>query len=444
MSRLAVFGGEPVLGSALKPYNTIGEAEAEAVLRVVRSGNLSGFYGSWCDEYWGGPEVKSFEQAWTERFRAKHCVSVNSATSALHACMGAIGIGPGDEVIVPPVTMSATVMAPLVYGGIPVFADLEAETFGLDPESVRKAIRSKTKAILAVNLFGHPARLDDLMSLAKKHHLYLIEDNAQGLLAEDQGRMAGTVGHIGVFSLNYHKHIHTGEGGLCVTNDDELALRLRLIRNHGENVTANLGIRDLTNLVGFNLRLTELQAAIGREQLKRIDEHVSYRERIAKGLTEGLKDLEGLTVPSVRAGCRHVYYMWTFRYDEKILGVTRETFCRALKAEGFPLEQGYVEPLYRLPLFRKRVAMGREGFPFTLAPHVTYEDGICPVAERLYEKENIVFQPCVYTVDDKTLDLLIEAVRKVHRHRGELKTLEGPRKSGERPSNAMGRGCLES
>jgi len=209
----------------------------------------------------------------------KHTVSMNSATSGLFAAMGAVGIGPGDEVIVPPYTMSATAMAPLIYGGIPVFADIEEKTFGLDPAAVRKAVTPRTKAIIAVNLFGHPARLDELLEIAKERHLFLVEDNAQGPLAEDQGRYAGTLGHIGVFSLNYHKHIHTGEGGMCVTQDDDLALRLQLIRNHGENAVGPLETSDLTNLIGFNFRMTEIQAAIGIEQLKSIDEHVGRRER---------------------------------------------------------------------------------------------------------------------------------------------------------------------
>src|SRR5262249_8722448 len=158
-----------------------------------------------------------------------------SATSGLVAAMGAVGIEPGDEVIVPPTTMSATAVAPLAYGGKPGFADIEPETFGPDPAAVRAPITPRTKAIVSANLIGHPARLAELAAIAREHGLYLVEDNAQGPLAAEHGRYAGTVGDIGVFSLNYHKHIHTGEGGVCVTNDDELALRLQLIRNHGEN-----------------------------------------------------------------------------------------------------------------------------------------------------------------------------------------------------------------
>ena len=420
MTKLAILGGKPVIQAEFSPYQSMSQPEIDAAVRVMRSGCLSGFYGSWCDEFWGGPEVQAFEQAWSGRFEIKHAVSVNSATSGLYAAMGAIGINPGDEVIVPPYTMSATVMAPLIYGGVPVFVDIEPETFCLDPESVRNAITPNTKAILAVNLFGHPAKLTELKNIASEYGLYLIEDNAQGPLAEENGQLAGTVGHIGVFSLNFHKHIHTGEGGMCVTNDDDLALRMKMIRNHGENVVEDLGFENIANMVGFNFRLTEFQAAIGMEQLKQINEHVSRREELALALAEGIVDLYGLTPPVVRPGCRHVFYQWALRFDEDIVGVSRKLFSKALTAEGFPHFTGYVKPLYLLPVFQKKIAIGSQGFPFDRSSRVSYEKGLCPVCERMFEKELICFEPCAYDVDSEHRKLLVEAIRKVYAHRGEL------------------------
>ena len=403
---LAILGGEPVLANTLPRRRSIGRPELDAVRRVVESGCLSGFYGSCGPEFDGGPAVKTFEAAWRERFGAAHAVSVNSATSGLVAAMGAIGIGPGDEVIVPPLTMSATVVAPLFYGGVPVFVDVDPETFCLDPALVRRAITERTKAILVVNLFGHPAELAELRALADEVGIRLIEDNAQAPLAAEDGRPAGTVGHIGVFSLNYHKHLHTGEGGMCVTDDDELALRLRLIRNHGENVVEPLGLEDLTDLLGFNFRMTELSAAVGLAQLERIDDLVGQIERVGRALTEGIAGLVGLAPPLVRAGCRHVYYVWAMRYDEKVLGPARSRFSEALAAEGFPNATGYVQPLYMLPLLRNR------GAP--------YVKGLCPVAERLHEQELLCFEPCLYDIDEDRTELLVKAVRKVHAHRREL------------------------
>ena len=410
MSRLALLGGTPVIESDLPRYESLGGAELNAVSEVMKSGCLSGYFGSPGEGFLGGPRVRAFEDAWRQRYSVRHAVAVNSATSGLFAAMGALGIGPGDEVIVPPWTMSATAMAPLLYGGIPVFADIEDETFCIDPAAVRAAITPQTRAIIAVNLFGHPARLTELRAIADEHGLALVEDNAQAPLASEGGRASGTVGDIGIFSLNYHKHIHTGEGGICVTDDDVLARRLQLIRNHGENIVDGSGAEDLSNMIGFNSRMTEISAAIGIEQLRAIDTHVERRESLAEALTEGIGGLAGLTAPKVREGCRHNYYCWVARFDGSALGFGRETFSEALAAEGFPHSTGYVAPLYRLPLFQHRIAIGRDEFPFNLTNR-HYRKGLCPVTERLHEKEAVLFEPCAWNVAAATTVRLVEALR---------------------------------
>jgi perosamine synthetase len=422
MSQLAIRGGPKAVNGVLRKYRSMGDAEKQAVAEVMDSDCLSGFYGSWGDEFLGGPRVKAFEAAWAKRFGCRHAVSVNSATSGLFAAMGAIGLGPGDEVIVPPYTMSATAMAPLVYGGIPVFADVEDETFCIDIEAVKAAIGPRTRAIIAVNLFGHPARLHELRALADSRGLVLVEDNAQAILAEEGGRKTGTIGHIGIFSLNYHKHIHTGEGGMCVTDDDNLAQRLQLIRNHGENIVEPLRLDDIASLVGFNYRMGELAAAIGSVQLAAADAHVARRVAIAERLSAGLADLEGFAVPKVRVGCTHAYYVWSARYDERAMGVSRRVFSAALDAEGFPSFAGYVRPLYRLPLFQRRIGFGSSGFPFTLTNR-RYEGNLCPVAERLYSSELLCFETCAYDLTEPEIDQFVDAVRKVHGARAELRSL---------------------
>ncbi len=412
IKKLALQGGEPVLKNPLTPYCSTGVEEAEAVARVMKSGHLSCFIGAWCDDYCGGPEIRAFEGAWAKRFGCRHAVSVNSNTSGLVAAMGAAGIGPGDEVIVPPFSMSATVMAPLFYGGIPVFVDLEPETYCLDPKKVREAITPKTKAIVAVNMFGHPAALHELRALADEKGIYLVEDAAQSPLAMENGRYAGTIGHIGVFSLNYHKHIHTGEGGVCCTDDDGLAMRLAAIRNHGENVVTPLVVADITNLIGFNFRLTELQAAIGLEQLRKIDRLVDEREAISQRLSRELANLPGLTPPVVRSGCRHVYYVWMASYDESVTGVPRKLIVEALNAEGIPAAGGYVDPLYLLPAFQQRIAIGRNGWPFTLTER-EYGRGLCPVSERLHDREIIEFCVCSHQLGEIELAAVIAGFQKV-------------------------------
>lgn len=431
MSQLALLGGSPVLQAPLPGYVSIGDAEKAAVQEVMESGCLSGFFGSPGPEYLGGPKVRAFEALCTRLYGVKYAVSVNSNTSGLFAAMGAIGLSPGDEVILPAWTMSATAMAPLVYGGIPVFVDIEADTFCLDLDQVRNAVTSRTRAIIAVNLFGHPARLAELRAFADQHGLMLIEDNAQAPLGSEHGRPTGTVGHIGVFSLNYHKHVHTGEGGICVTNDEDLASRLRMIRNHAENIVESENIDRPVNLIGFNYRMTELSAAIGIAQLDRIEAHVVPRETLAESLSDAVADLEGLTPPFVRDGCRHNYYVWMMRYNIAAIGCSRATFSAALAAEGFPHAVGYLRPLYRLPVFQKRIAIGREGFPFTLSDR-SYTNLHLPVVEKMHREEAVLFEPCAYSADEKAMALLGEAIRKVHSHRAELVAYE--RRNGDRPA----------
>ena len=182
----------------------------------------------------GGPEVQALEVEWSNK--VKHSISVNKATSGLFAAIGALNIGFGDEVIVSPYTMTACALAPLIYGAIPVFADVELESGSLDPSSIEQCISNKTKAIMVVHQFGIPAKMDEIIKLARKHKLKVIEDCAQAHGASYKGQDVGTIGDIGVFSLNVNKTIQAGEGGVCVTNDDEIAYRLQLIRNHGEAV----------------------------------------------------------------------------------------------------------------------------------------------------------------------------------------------------------------
>ena len=282
----------------------------------------------------GGPKIIEFEERWSDKFKSKYSISVNSNTSGLYASVGAVGTSPGDEFIVL-TTMSATAMAPLVYGATPVFADIDPETFCIDVNLIENLVTEKTKGIIAVNLFGHPAELHKLRSIADRKKIYLIEDNAQAPLALENEKYAGTIGHIGVFSLNYHKHIHTGEGGICVTNDEELATRLRMIRNHAEAVVGPAKINDLTNMIGFNYRMTELSAAVGLVQLSGIEKHVGLRKDFAESLSKKIKTLPGLDTPFVRPNCSHVYYNWALKFSEETVGVTRSTFTKALKAEGF-------------------------------------------------------------------------------------------------------------
>ncbi len=425
MSELAILGGNPVFNQAeIKRYKAFGEEEISAVTRVMKTGNLSGFLASWGEGFKGGNEVKKLEAEWSERFNVKNSVSVNSATSGIIAAVGAAGISPGDEVIVPPTTMSASATAPLFYGGIPVFVDIEKDLFCLNPDLVRKKINSKTKAIIAVNLFGQPASLHELRKIADENNLILIEDNAQGPTATENNIFTGTIGHIGVFSLNYHKHIHCGEGGMCTTNDDDLALKMELIRNHGEACVEAAEIKDISNTIGTNLRLPELSATVAYEQLRKSEKLVNDRLLLAAKLNKGLDNIDGFQIPKVRKNSKHVYYMWQAKVDEAKIGVSRETFSKALNAEGFPNFTGYVPPLYWLPVFQKKIAIGKKGFPFNLGPDISYEKGLCPVAEKFHLNEAMGFDICDISVTDKQISLIIDAFLKVYENKDKLKNIE--------------------
>src|SRR2546426_1230599 len=234
MSKLAILGGTPVRTKLWPGYRTVGEEEKRAVAEVIDSGVLSGYQGAWDPAFYGGRRVRKFEEAWAKYFAVKHALAINSACSGLYAAVGALGLEPGDEVIVTPYTMSASAMAILVYGGIPVFADIRDDTFCLDPKSIEERSSPSTRGIMVVHLFGHPADIDEIMALARPDHLRVIEDCAQIPDGMYKGKYLGGIGDIGVFSLNRHKHIQTGEGGDVTTNYDRLSERRQLIRNHGE------------------------------------------------------------------------------------------------------------------------------------------------------------------------------------------------------------------
>jgi perosamine synthetase len=406
----------------LPPYLTIGDEERRRVLEVLDSGTLSGFLGTWSEEFRGGSAVRQLEAEWADYFGIAHAVAVNSATSGLHAAVGAAGIGPGDEVIVSPYTMSASASAPLIWGGVPVFADIDPETFCISADTIRDLITARTRAIIVVDLFGWPADMDPIMDLAAEHDLVVIEDAAQAPGARYRGRFAGTLAHIGVLSLNRHKTIQTGEGGIAVTDDPRLADRLQLIRNHAEAVVGDKGNEDLTNLVGFNFRLCEIEAAIASEQLKKLDGLLAARLEIADRLTATLSELPGLSPPRPGEEIVHGYYEYAVRYDASAFGVERNRFTAALRAEGVPAVDGYVKPLYLEPMFQRRIAIGSDGFPFTLAgPHVSYSRGICPVTERMYDHELFYANVCYRGISEQDVDDVVRGFEKVVEHSDELR-----------------------
>jgi perosamine synthetase len=414
--KLAIHGGHKTIIKSFKRYNSIGKEEVNAAKAVVESGVLSKFLGVWDPDFYGGPKVQEFERACEKYFGVKHVVTVNSWTSGLIAAVGAIGIEPGDEVIVPPWTMCASATAILHWNAIPVFADIEPETFNLDPKSVEDNITPYTKAIMAVDIFGHSCDIDALMKIAKRYNLKVITDSAQSPGCFNKGRVTGTLAHVGGYSLNYHKHIHTGEGGILVTDDDSIFERLQLIRNHAEDVVADKDVTNLVNMVGYNFRLGEIESAIGIEQLKKLKVLVEGRQLVAKRLTEGLKGLNGLRTPLIKPACTHAYYVYPIILDVYQLGVSREKIHAALEAEGITgLAKGYVN-LHLLPMYQQKIAYGSNGFPWSsdlCKRDVSYAKGICPVAEKLNEETFLGFEMCLHELTNNDVQLVVNAFQKV-------------------------------
>lgn len=347
--------------------------------------------------------MQALERAWCEAYGIRYAVGMNSATSGLIAAIGALGLGYGDEVIVSPYTMSAAASCPLVYGAIPVFADVKLESGSLDPGSIRARLTDRTRAIVVVHQFGIPADMDPILQLARGRGLKIIEDCAQAHGAKYRGKPVGTFGDIGVFSLNVNKTIQAGEGGLCVTGDEGLRKRLALIRNHAEAVMEEAGCADGTNLLGFNLRPTELTAAIGLEQLKKLKKFNAVRQGYVKALSQRLSRIPFLVPPpccphrafgeSGCEDCESAYYLYPLRFLPERCGISREEFAQALRAEGVPFTQGYTRPLYLQPIYQTK-RLFKHGYPFSapenLGSRATYAPGTCPNAEKLYEHQMLV------------------------------------------------------
>jgi perosamine synthetase len=414
---LAIHGGPATIPTPLAPFVSVGEAEAQAAAEVVRSGVLSAYIGAQGDAFMGGPRVRALEAQAAEFFGVRHAIAVNSWTSGLIAAVAALGLEPGDEVITTPWTMAATATAILHCNALPVFADIDPRTFNIDPQAVERLVTPRTRAILSVDIFGQSADMQALRKIADRHGLKLLSDTAQapGARAPD-GRFAGLQADIGGYSLNYHKHIHCGEGGILVTNDDRLAWRMQMLRNHAEAVVESEDPAELAGLLGFNFRLGEIEAAIASIQLTRLAERVESRQRIARQLDQGLKDLRGLRTPEVAPGCTHVYYVYGMVLQEEVLGVPRASIAAALRAEGVPGVMAAYQNLHLLPLFRHKIAYGRNGFPWN-SPYarqgIAYGEGTCPVAEELHSRTFLGLALCMNEYPPEDVELVIQAFRKV-------------------------------
>ena len=332
--KMAINGGKPLIYFKKKTHS-IGPKEIKAVNKVLKSGELSGFSASSNKEFFGGSEVIKLENSFKKLFKVKYAVAFNSATSAIYASIMSLKLEPGDEIITTPYTMPATATSILQANCIPVFADISLDDFNLDPKSVKKLINKKTKAIILVNLFGQSGRSKQLKMLAKKNNLKLIEDNSQSPGAMTPYGLAGTIGDIGIFSFNRHKTIQSGEGGVLITNSKRFRYNSCLIRNHGESVAKAWKIKDLINIIGQNLRMTEMEATVANEQIKRLNELNKIKALRVKWIKEVFSGFNFLKFPKNKKGYTHVNYFLPIIFDETKINISREKFCKIVSKEGF-------------------------------------------------------------------------------------------------------------
>lgn len=405
-------------------YNSLGAEEKSAVMKVMDRKVISDFIGRAGDKFLGGEYVKKFEREMCRKFKVRYAVSFNSASTALQASIAALGIGFGDEVITSPYTMSATASAILLNNAIPVFADINPDNYCLDPVSVEKNITSRTKAVLTVNIFGGSSDFDKIFKVAKKHDLKIIEDNAQAIGAKYKNKFLGTIGDIGVFSFNVHKHLQCGEGGMLVTNNKKLAYRAQLIRNHGEVINDDLqGKRIYEPIIGSNYRLSELHAAVAVEQLKKMAKLNKPRVKLANYLSKELKKINWLASAKILKNSTHIFYVYPIKFFKEKIGISRKTFAEAMRAEGFILNEGYLKPLYLMPLYQRLEICPGNKFPFISKDHkikVNYKKGICPVAEKMFNNELLLTTICNSQRTKKDINLFIAAIKKIENNTEDL------------------------
>lgn len=399
--------------------NTLNNRESEAINRVLKRGRLSYYKGSWHECFFGGPEIKYLESKWSEKWKSAYSIACNSATSGLHIACGAIGLQPGDEVIVTPWSMTCSATAPLIYGAIPVFADIEKDYFCLDPDSVESRITPRTKAIIVVSLFGQPYN-PKLNEIAEKHNLYIIEDAAQALGSKriSDNKYAGTFGHIGVYSFNFGKHITCGEGGMIVTDIKNLSDRCRMIMNHAEAVNNGCKETAYNDMVGFNMRMTELQAAITSAQLDKFKKLQYTRMANVDYLVDKLSKFDFIEPAKVRPDFTHTYYALPFIYTANdrnsfIDKVKKELAPRAGRdGEGIQLNSGYIKPIYQMPLFQDRKHWAFNIYENNISdnecgalPHINdnYKVGSCPTCEDI--QNNRLFLTLYHAPNSTTKDM---------------------------------------
>ncbi len=411
MATLACRGGQPVRTEPFPGWPVWDDKEREALLGVLESG-----------KWWYGEKIREFEEKFAAFQDAKYGVLTSTGTAALEASLLALGIGAGDEVIVPPYTFLATASAVLTVNAVPIFVDIDANSTNIDPELIEPAITDKTKAIIPVHFGGYVADMDRINEIARKHNLHVIEDACHSWGSRWNGKGTGALGDCGVFSFQMSKNITSAEGGILLTDDEAIAETSRSYTNCGRGK----GSPWYTHfVVGGNLRLTEFQASILLAQLTRLEQQTLTRQENAEFLNAELEKIDGIiTQKNDPRMTRRAYHLYMLRYDRDAFGgPTREQFLEALTAEGVPASSGYAHPLYKNPVFQRPIADGPESCPLSCPFYgrkVDYNAMPCPVCERLCTEEAIWIEHPVLLGTRNDMEDIVAAFRKVRDNVAEL------------------------
>ncbi|MBN2309391.1 MAG: DegT/DnrJ/EryC1/StrS family aminotransferase [Candidatus Hydrogenedentes bacterium] len=426
MANLAINGGEPLRKTPFHGWPVFDAREEEALLGVLRSGKWWRFaFGQGVSlaepEEGERSQVAEFQEEFARFHDCAYGIAAANGTATLEMGIRALDLDVGDEVIVPAYTYIASATCVLQNNLVPIFVDIDPDTYNLDPERLEEAITERTRAILVVHFGGQPADMDRILAIAAAHDLHVIEDAAHAHGCEWNGRKAGSFGRFSSFSFQASKNMTAGEGGILCTNDAAMAEACDALLWAGRKVGRPWYE---FHRLGWNYRMTEFQAAILRVQLSRLDEQIRHRQRAAQFLSDRLGPIEGVA-PLVQ-DCRttlHGYHLYMFRYDEQAAGLPRNAFVEALAAEGVPVSTGYSYPLYRNPMFvEKRFING--SFPLGTPYHDDMDYAgfaeRCPVAERACAHEAVWIPQEVFLGDDSDMDDIAGAIEKVLANRSEL------------------------
>lgn len=406
-SELAILGGPKIKSTSFPAWPQYDDGERQALMEVLES-----------RVWWRTPGTQTlkFEKEFATYHGAKHSIAVTNGTAALEVSLAALGIGPGDEVIVPDFTFVATASAVLFTGALPVLVDVTADTYCLDPDLVEAAITQRTKAIIAVHMGGHPANLDRLQEIARRYNLYLVEDSAHAHGSEWKGQKVGAIGDIGTFSFQESKLMTAGEGGIIITNDDELERRARSIhdcgRMPGEWFYAHF-------IYGSNYRLSEWQSAVLSRQLSRLDEQAAIRTRNSAYLDQALAEIVGITPQATDSQCtRNGHYAYIFHYDQvAFAGLPIQRFVEALNAEGIPTQASY-PPLHELAVFETGKYRNRLCLPQRDEAHAFLKSDFPNTVRAAWETVWLP-QPVLLGSEAETRQI-VEAIKKIQHNAKEL------------------------